>query len=46
MPEQSRRIDKLSTFKRQLKSHLFSLFFSSGHPMSATQIRFTISGAL
>ena len=33
LPEHIRRIDKLSTFKHQLKSHLFQSVFPSSHPV-------------
>ena len=44
--EYIRRIDKLSTFRRQLKSHLFQSAVPSSYPVPVPQIRFTISGTL
>ena len=35
-------IDEVSTFKHQLKSHLFQSALPSSHPVLAPQIRFTI----
>jgi len=42
LPAHIHSLDKLSTFKRQLKSHLFQSTFVPTHPVPAPQIRFMI----